>query len=183
MLCASFAPAYSYPKLFLSKLPVMFRSTPSPSASNAPLLYLTTDSPSCEQSSSHSSTDDLPKHVCRAPIFTRYCVDHLLQFSNLCTASSTHKVHYQPQQQWDFFADVDEHPVDLSLVLPHYRARNQPPGYRMSIFVHGRGEIKSTVVSDICEPDITSGLSLSCSAASRPAPLFTCLCTRRATPL
>lgn len=31
-----------------------------------------------EQSSSHSSTEDLPKHVCGTPIFTWYCVDHLL---------------------------------------------------------------------------------------------------------
>ncbi|KAI9508692.1 hypothetical protein F5148DRAFT_1275628 [Russula earlei] len=59
--------------------------------------------------------------------------------------TGTHKVHYQPHQQWDFVADADELPVDLSLVLPHYRARNQPTGHRMGMLVHSRGEIKSTI--------------------------------------
>ena len=76
---------------------------------------------------------------------------HLLQFGSVCTG--THKVHYQPQQQWDFIAEADEQPVDLSLVLPHYRARNQPTGHRMSMFIHSRGEIKSVVVSDVYGPD------------------------------
>jgi hypothetical protein len=61
--------------------------------------------------------------------------------------AGTHKVHYQPQQQWDFIADADERPVDVSLVLPHYRARNQPTGHRMSMYIHSRAEIKSTIVS------------------------------------
>jgi hypothetical protein len=61
--------------------------------------------------------------------------------------AGTHKVHYQPQQQWDFIADTDERPVDVSLVLPHYRARNQPTGHRMSMYIHSRAEIKSTIVS------------------------------------
>ena len=78
---------------------------------------------------------------------TEYCVDHLFQLGSL--RSGTHKVHYQPQQQWDFVTDADENPVDLSLVLPHYRARNQPAGHRMSMFVHGRGEIKTMVVSTV----------------------------------
>jgi hypothetical protein len=111
----------------------MFRSSPSPS------------------SSSHSSTDDLPKH-----------------FGTLCTG--THKVHYQPQHQWDFFADADEHPVDLSLVLPHYRARNQPPAHRMSMFVHSRGEIKSTV----CRQSSRTPFHLAVHSSSS-APVTLCL--------
>jgi hypothetical protein len=66
-----------------------------------------------------------------------------IQFGSIRTG--THKVHYRPQQPWDFITDADEHPVDLSLVLPHYRARNQPTEHRMSMFVHGRAEIKSTI--------------------------------------
>lgn len=75
------------------------------------------------------------------------CLDLLSQFGSLCTG--THKIHYQPQQQWDFTTDADDHPVDLSLVLPHYRARSQPTGHQMSMYVHSSGEIKSTIVSAI----------------------------------
>jgi len=59
--------------------------------------------------------------------------------------TGTHKVHYQPHQQWDFIADADERPIDVSLVLPHYRARNQPTGHRMSMYIHSAAEIKSTI--------------------------------------
>ncbi|KAN0130374.1 hypothetical protein V8E53_011775 [Lactarius tabidus] len=82
--------------------------------------------PSPHSSSSLSSNEDSPKH-----------------FGSLCTG--THKIHYQPQQQWDFTTDADDHPVDLSLVLPHYRARSQPTGHQMSMYVHSSGEIKSTI--------------------------------------
>ncbi|KAH9055933.1 hypothetical protein EDB87DRAFT_1638472 [Lactarius vividus] len=82
--------------------------------------------PSPHSSSSLSSTEDSPKH-----------------FGSLCTG--THKIHYRPQQQWDFTTDADDRPVDLSLVLPHYRARSQPTGHQMSMYIHGSGEIKSTI--------------------------------------
>ncbi|KAH9999099.1 hypothetical protein BJV77DRAFT_1064570 [Russula vinacea] len=111
-------------------------------------MFRSTPSPS---SSSLSSTDDSPKH-----------------FGNPCTG--THKVHYQPQQQWDFVADVDEHPVDLSLVLPHYRARNQPTGHRMSMFVHSRNEIKSMV----CRQSFRTPFFL-CVHSSSTAPVTLCL--------
>ncbi|GLB35427.1 hypothetical protein LshimejAT787_0209920 [Lyophyllum shimeji] len=47
----------------------------------------------------------------------------------------THKVKYQPDDDWDFHLDIPDHPIDLSLTLPHYRARYQPVDYRMSMFI------------------------------------------------
>ncbi|KAH9955632.1 hypothetical protein BC827DRAFT_1261994 [Russula dissimulans] len=83
--------------------------------------------------------------------------------------TGTHKVHYQPHSQWDFVADEDERPVDLSLVLPHYRARNQPTGHRMSMFVHSRGEIKST----ICRQSSRTPFHLSVhSSSTAPVTLY-----------
>ncbi|CAK5264306.1 unnamed protein product [Mycena citricolor] len=46
----------------------------------------------------------------------------------------SHKVKYLPGENWDYHLDVPR-PVDLSLVLPHYRARNQPIDCRLSMFV------------------------------------------------
>jgi hypothetical protein len=152
----------------------MFRSVlPSPSVCterSCHLLHILTVF-FLEQSSSTSSTEDSPKHVCSARIFySPLCSLFFSQFGNASTG--THKVHYQPQQQWDFIADAEELPVDLSLVLPHYRARNQPTGHRMSMFVHSRGEIKSMIVSTINEPDITTAKSpMQCRQSSR-TPFF-----------
>ncbi|RDB24089.1 hypothetical protein Hypma_008704 [Hypsizygus marmoreus] len=47
----------------------------------------------------------------------------------------THKVKYQPDEDWDFHADIPLLPIDLSLALPHYRARHQPVDHRMSMFI------------------------------------------------
>ncbi|KAG6845723.1 hypothetical protein H0H87_004989 [Tephrocybe sp. NHM501043] len=47
----------------------------------------------------------------------------------------TYKVKYQPHEQWDFLLDISTKPIDLSLVLPHYRARNQPVDHRMGMFI------------------------------------------------
>ncbi|KAJ7168295.1 hypothetical protein C8R43DRAFT_1085695 [Mycena crocata] len=49
--------------------------------------------------------------------------------------SGSHKVKYLAGENWDFYLDIAHKPVDLSLVLPHYRARNQPIEHRMSMFV------------------------------------------------
>ena len=35
----------------------------------------------------------------------------------------------------DFVLETEQRAVDVSLVLPHYRARNQPLGHRLSMFV------------------------------------------------
>ncbi|KAI0045151.1 hypothetical protein FA95DRAFT_1495930, partial [Auriscalpium vulgare] len=56
------------------------------------------------------------------------------------------KLHYLPRQQWDFVADADDQSIDLSMIIPHYRAHNQPNDYRLSMHIHSRqGEIKTTV--------------------------------------
>ncbi|PPQ75449.1 hypothetical protein CVT24_013332 [Panaeolus cyanescens] len=55
----------------------------------------------------------------------------------ITTSSSrgTHKVKYQPNADWDFHLDAGARPIDMSLMLPHYRARHQPVDHRMSMFV------------------------------------------------
>ncbi|KAF9466268.1 hypothetical protein BDZ94DRAFT_1251551 [Collybia nuda] len=51
------------------------------------------------------------------------------------STSGTHKVKYTPHEDWDFHLDIAHKPIDLSLALPHYRARYQPVDHRMSMFV------------------------------------------------
>jgi len=52
----------------------------------------------------------------------------------------TQKVKYQGGEDWDFHVDGGKLPLDLSLILPHYRARNQPVEHRMSMFVANDNE-------------------------------------------
>ncbi|THV07990.1 hypothetical protein K435DRAFT_825279 [Dendrothele bispora CBS 962.96] len=47
----------------------------------------------------------------------------------------SHKVVYDPNSNWDFCLDVVQRPIDLSLVLPHYRARQQSTSTRINMFV------------------------------------------------
>ena len=49
----------------------------------------------------------------------------------------TRKIHYQPSSGWDYICKSHQEPIDLSLVLPHFRARNQPVGERLSMFISG----------------------------------------------
>jgi len=51
-----------------------------------------------------------------------------------------HLVKYQPQEEWDFSLETAFQPIDISLVLPHYRARNQPLDHRMNMFIAGDSE-------------------------------------------
>jgi len=44
-------------------------------------------------------------------------------------------VKYHPDSDWDFQLVGGHLPIDLNLILPHYRARNQPVEHRMSMFV------------------------------------------------
>ncbi|KAF7327330.1 hypothetical protein MKEN_00310600 [Mycena kentingensis (nom. inval.)] len=44
------------------------------------------------------------------------------------------RVKYMPGEDWDFHVDSPHKPIDLSLVLPHFRARGQPIDSRISIF-------------------------------------------------
>lgn len=44
--------------------------------------------------------------------------------------------------------EIEQESIDVSLVLPHYRARNQPLDHRMNMFVsNDEGEVKVKVVS------------------------------------
>lgn len=54
---------------------------------------------------------------------------------------------YQHGADWDFHIEDRDEPMDLSLILPHYRARYQPVDHRMAMFVAGNTEsIKLKVV-------------------------------------
>ncbi|TFK34816.1 hypothetical protein BDQ12DRAFT_612639 [Crucibulum laeve] len=72
----------------------------------------------------------------------------------LCRNSTygSHKVKYQGDSpDWDFCLDIGNKPIDLSLVMPHYRARNQPIDHRMSMFVASdAAPIKLKVCRNIC---------------------------------
>jgi hypothetical protein len=57
------------------------------------------------------------------------------------------KVKYHPHEDWDFELD-NKQAIDVSLVLPHYRARNQPVNHRMSMLVDAESEpVKLKIVS------------------------------------
>jgi hypothetical protein len=65
-------------------------------------------------------------------------------------AIGVHKVKYRPDQEWDFVAESAHAPIDYALVLPHYRARNQPIGHRMNMFIgSGTGPVRLKVVRPV----------------------------------
>jgi len=65
---------------------------------------------------------------------------------NLNISQGSQKVKYQAGSDWDFQLVGGQLPIDLSLILPHYRARNQPVDHRMSMFVaNDRAPIKLKV--------------------------------------
>jgi len=49
--------------------------------------------------------------------------------------TGTRKVKYTSGSEWDFVVETTQQSIDLSLVLPHYRARHQPINHRMSMFL------------------------------------------------
>ncbi|KAH9934961.1 uncharacterized protein B0H18DRAFT_1082689 [Fomitopsis serialis] len=52
--------------------------------------------------------------------------------------TGSHRVKYHgagDHSIWDFALETEHRPVDVSLVLPHYRARNQPFDHRLSMYV------------------------------------------------
>jgi len=57
--------------------------------------------------------------------------------THLIHPCGTHRVKYQPDDDWDFHLDAPHKLIDVSLALPHYRARNQPLDHRMNMFVGG----------------------------------------------
>lgn len=75
--------------------------------------------------------------------------------STICTPTSAsgcgaRKIHFNPHSDWDFIAATDSEPLDLDLLLPHYRAVNQPRTHRLSMYVHSRhGDVKTKVVRSL----------------------------------
>ncbi|KAG6332412.1 hypothetical protein ID866_6672 [Astraeus odoratus] len=60
----------------------------------------------------------------------------------------THKVHYNDGGDWDFLLETPQ-TVDMSLVIPHYRARHQPVDQRLRVFVGGEA---APVKLKMCRP-------------------------------
>ncbi|KAG1790878.1 uncharacterized protein HD556DRAFT_666591 [Suillus plorans] len=70
--------------------------------------------------------------------------------------SGTHKIHYNALSDYDFMLKTSK-PIDISLALPHYRARNQPVDHRLAMFISTEtSPIKLKVVS------VTSSLAAPC---------------------
>ncbi|KZT11590.1 uncharacterized protein LAESUDRAFT_720836 [Laetiporus sulphureus 93-53] len=52
--------------------------------------------------------------------------------------TGSHRVKYRgagEHSKWDFALETDRRPIDLSLVLPHYRAHSQPLDHRLAMYV------------------------------------------------
>ncbi len=50
----------------------------------------------------------------------------------------SHRIKYQgagERAPYDFALETDDQAIDASLVLPHYRAHNQPYDHRLSMYV------------------------------------------------
>ncbi|KAI4293575.1 hypothetical protein K525DRAFT_275080 [Schizophyllum commune Loenen D] len=76
----------------------------------------------------------------------------------------TYKVKYSGAR-WDYYLDVPQagETIDMSLALPHYRARNQPIDHRMNIFV---GNETGPVKLKICRNTHRTRFSLEVSAST-----------------
>ncbi|KAK7035755.1 hypothetical protein R3P38DRAFT_2908887 [Favolaschia claudopus] len=59
--------------------------------------------------------------------------------------TGSHKVKYTGDN-WDVYYDIAK-PVDLSLILPHYRARSQPIEHRISMFF---GNVSQSMKLKVC---------------------------------
>ncbi|KAI5981347.1 hypothetical protein EDD15DRAFT_2587972 [Pisolithus albus] len=60
----------------------------------------------------------------------------------------THKIHYKESCDWDFVLETPRS-IDISLAIPHYRARHQPIDQRLRLFVAGES---SPIKLKICRP-------------------------------
>ena len=70
------------------------------------------------------------------------------------------------------------------LILPHYRAHNQPAEHRMSMYISSEhGEIKTKLVSIVLQISDENGADALCSSAANvPVHHSSCPYTLRATP-
>ncbi|KAI0637426.1 hypothetical protein C8Q77DRAFT_568061 [Trametes polyzona] len=84
--------------------------------------------------------------------------------------SGSHRVKYMgagTHASHDFELETDERPIDVSLVLPHYRAHNQPYDHRLSMYVGT--ESGSSVKVKVCRkftPTRTTNFRLEVHSAS-----------------
>lgn len=68
----------------------------------------------------------------------------------------TYKVKYNAYDDQDFQLDVEHAPVDLTLIMPHYRALHQPVGHKMTMAIRNRsGSTKLKVVGSSSPPRMT----------------------------
>ncbi|KIL68551.1 hypothetical protein M378DRAFT_8607 [Amanita muscaria Koide BX008] len=81
------------------------------------------------------------------------------------TCTGTCKVKYRPEDDWDFYLDMShmQKPIDMSLILPHYRARHQPVNHLMSMFVASE---TSHMRLKICRPALSSRFYVELRAVS-----------------
>jgi len=62
--------------------------------------------------------------------------------------TGTHKVHYNALSDYDFILETTE-PIDMSLALPHYRARNQPVDHRLTMFISTETSVKVKICRSV----------------------------------
>ncbi|KAH7910627.1 hypothetical protein BJ138DRAFT_1135921 [Hygrophoropsis aurantiaca] len=74
----------------------------------------------------------------------------------------THKIHYNASDEWDFVLETPQS-IDMSLVLPHFRARHQPVEHRLSMYV---GSESSPIKLKVCRPMPRSKFYLEVQAAT-----------------
>ncbi|KAG8217248.1 hypothetical protein J3R82DRAFT_5337 [Butyriboletus roseoflavus] len=60
----------------------------------------------------------------------------------------THKIHYRASSDWDFILETRE-TIDMSLAIPHYRARQQPVNHRLNMFI---AAATAPVKLKVCRP-------------------------------
>jgi len=80
-----------------------------------------------------------PLYVHSSPLLS-FTANHPSQSSSYSLtelSSGSHKIKYNGSSDWDFHLDASQvdRTIDLALVLPHCRARHQPPEHRMNMFV------------------------------------------------
>ncbi|OCH85218.1 hypothetical protein OBBRIDRAFT_785135 [Obba rivulosa] len=84
--------------------------------------------------------------------------------------SGSHRVRYRgagEHSSHDFVLESEQRPIDVSLVLPHYRARNQPLGHRLSMYVGSeRSESVKVKVCRNFQPTRSAKFHLDVHAAS-----------------
>jgi hypothetical protein len=64
----------------------------------------------------------------------------------------THHVRFQPGAEWDHAVAPARGPVDVDLVLPHYRPRHLPAGERLRLRLAAAGPVAARIVSGLSLP-------------------------------